>query len=160
MNLDAVTQAVGREVRDARQRRGMTLAQLAANLPSGIRVPTLSGYETGTKTITVSRLVEICDVIGVSAPAVLDAALHRVGLGIAAVGATIDLRSVIDTTTEHLVPLRQWARTQLANGADAVVTVDPKMIRDMAAFCGLTTPSMAAELDKHRPLQQDITERA
>ncbi|WP_258907907.1 helix-turn-helix domain-containing protein [Actinokineospora sp. UTMC 2448] len=144
--------AVGVELRLARQTRGMTLAQVAEMLPSGIRVPTLSGYETGTKSFHVGRLVEICDAIGVSAPSVLEAALHRAGLGLAAVGVVIDLRSVVDGASRNLGPLRQWARRKLADNADAVTMVEPGMIREMAGFCGLSVPTMAAELERFAPV--------
>lgn len=148
---DVVLRAVGVELRVARLARGMTLAEVAANLPSGIKVPTLSGYETGTKTIHVGRMVEICAVIGASPPDVLAAAMKRVELGIAAFGVMVDLRSVVDGSSRRLEPVRRWARTKLAEDTDAVTMIEPDMIRDMAAFCGLPPHTMAAELEQFAP---------
>ncbi|GAA4409991.1 helix-turn-helix domain-containing protein [Actinokineospora soli] len=143
--------AVGVELRLARLSRGMTLAQVADKLPSGIRVPTLSGYETGTKGFQVGRMVEICEAIGVSAPTLLEAAIHRAGLGLAAVGVVIDLRSVVEGASRDLGPLRQWARRKLEDNADAVTMVEPAMIREMAGFCGMSVPTMAAALERFAP---------
>lgn len=148
---DVVLRAVGAELRAARLNRGMTLAQVADNLQSGIRVPTLSGYETGTKTIHVGRMVEICAAIGAHPPAVLTAAMKRAELGLAAFGVLVDLRSVVDGASTRLEPVRSWARTKLAENAEAVTMIDPEMIRDMAGFCGLSVQTVAAELERFAP---------
>ncbi|MGW5052695.1 helix-turn-helix domain-containing protein [Actinokineospora sp. NPDC004072] len=143
--------AVGIELRLARQSRGMTLSQVAEQLPSGIRVPTLSGYETGTKSFHVGRFVEICIALGVSAPNLLTAALHRAGMGLAAVGVVIDLRLMADNAPQELEPLRRWAQWKLEGNAEAVTMVEPALIRDMAGFCGLSVSAMAAELERFAP---------
>jgi transcriptional regulator with XRE-family HTH domain len=145
-----ITKAVGLELRNTRLSLGLTLAQLVDRMPSGIRVPTLAGYETGTRSFTVGRLVEICVAMGVSAPNLLAAAVRRAGMDPRRAGAVVDLRALAQDRQASLAPLRRWALRLLDDDVDGdgVAIVEPSLVLDMARFCGLSPEAMGQVLDQ------------
>jgi transcriptional regulator with XRE-family HTH domain len=72
-----VSRALGEELRRRREALGWSRARLVACLPSGIKDRTLMSYEDGTRNLTVVRLLEVCQGLGVPAPLLLNRALHN-----------------------------------------------------------------------------------
>lgn len=70
---------IGRALRRARQARGLTLRQVAGLSQNRFKATSVAGYERGERTISVERLLELCDVYGASATAVLGEIVRAVG---------------------------------------------------------------------------------
>lgn len=71
-----LTQALGQELRRARDDLGLTRAELIALLPFELHTKTLQGYEQGFIQCTVTRYVQICTALGVPASEMLSQATH------------------------------------------------------------------------------------
>ncbi|GGS57870.1 helix-turn-helix domain-containing protein [Actinokineospora fastidiosa] len=152
-SADDITRAAGLELRQARIAAGLTLAQLVERLPSGIRVPTLAGYETGSRSFTVGRFVEICVALGVSGPNLLAAAVRRARVSPMRAGAVIDLHAIARDRRADRAALRRWARHRLDVDSDGegVAIVEPATVREMAALCGLSETAMTILLEQYPP---------
>lgn len=146
-----ITRAVGEELKRARQSAGLSRAGLAERLPS-IHTRTLAAYEQGVRQFTVSRLVELCHIIGVGAPAVLDLALQRADIHLNR-PMHVDLRAVLDDTRESLAPLRDWARKRLhgKRAGPAVVRLEPGAIREIAVLLDFDPADLAKHLADFAP---------
>jgi transcriptional regulator with XRE-family HTH domain len=62
---------IGSALRRARKARGLTLRQVAGLSRNEFKATSVAGYERGERTISVERFLELCNVYGISAPAVL-----------------------------------------------------------------------------------------
>lgn len=134
----AVAKAIGNELRRARENAGLTRADLVALMPSEIHVQTLATYERGVRQCTVGRLVEICRIIGVSAPDVLSWAMQRAEIDLQTIGLRIDLRAVINDKRAELLPLRRWARGRLTDDPDSEIAhLEWSAVQDMATTYGI-----------------------
>ena len=89
---------LGRELREAREARGLSRAQLVALLPSGIGDRTVLSYEHGTRQPTVARFLELCHAIEVDAVAVLGRALQRARIHLDQLAIHVDLRELLSDT--------------------------------------------------------------
>lgn len=69
---------IGRALRGARKARGLTLRQVAGMSQNQFKATSVAGYERGERTISVERFLELCDVYGISAPAVLGEVVRAV----------------------------------------------------------------------------------
>ncbi|UVS81859.1 helix-turn-helix transcriptional regulator [Actinokineospora sp. UTMC 2448] len=143
MNAEDVTRAAGLELRKARIDAGLTLAQLCDRLPSRIQVPTLAGYETGHRSFTVGRFVEICASLGRNPAVVILAALRRAKAG---VGTVVDLQALARAEGADRAVLRQWARFRLETDQDGVVVIDTSTLREMAVLCGMPPAELTRTL--------------
>ncbi|MGQ0841003.1 helix-turn-helix domain-containing protein [Actinokineospora sp.] len=150
---DDIARAVGHELRRARDAAGWTRSDLVAKLPSDIHVQTLATYEQGVRHCTVARLVEICRALGVPAAELLSLALQRAAVDLHRVELRVDLRAVARDRRTELEPLRAWARHRLDDDADGtgVARLDPVVIHEMAAFCGLSRSAMLHMLVEFTP---------
>jgi hypothetical protein len=74
---EAVTRALAKELRRAREASGRTHPRATADMSSGVdhHLPALS--EQGDRDLTTARLVLLCDSFGVSAPELLAKALEQ-----------------------------------------------------------------------------------
>lgn len=79
-DIDAVIRFLGEELADRRHGKGWTRADLVGRLPKEIHTQTLAAYETAIRSLSVRRLLELCEAMGVSAPGLLRAAQLRAGL--------------------------------------------------------------------------------
>jgi transcriptional regulator with XRE-family HTH domain len=70
---------IGRALRRARQSRGLTLRQVAGLSQTRFKATSVAGYERGERTISVERFLELCDVYGIDAPAVLGEIVRSAG---------------------------------------------------------------------------------
>lgn len=66
-----ITRLVGRRLKEARAVKGLTLTQLAASL--GVTYQQVQKYETGVNAISLEKLVELAEILGVAAPYFFDA---------------------------------------------------------------------------------------
>lgn len=61
---DALTVAIGRNIRAARTAAGLSQAALGAKL--GVQQPTIGNWETGRRAVGIAELLALADVLGVS----------------------------------------------------------------------------------------------
>jgi hypothetical protein len=154
----AVRQAIGRELRRARDTIGWTRAQLAARLPFGIHVQTLAGYERGTVQCSTSRFVLLCKTMGVAAPDVLAWAMQRAGIDLPTTGVQVDLHAVVHDKTPELLPLRRWARKRLKDDpGGAVARLAWSVVQEMATLFGMDRDDFVRALVLFTP--QPVPER-
>ena len=143
----AIIQAVGDELRRARNSAGWTRPDLVKRLKPRIPVNTYACYEQGIRPCPIPRLVQICQALGVSAADLLSLALQRLELELDKSGVHIDLQKVIHDERDELQPLRQWARNRINHAAPTadsdepteptVVRVQWVVVKEMAIFCGV-----------------------
>src|SRR6266496_944195 len=146
VSAKAVMKAVGEELRRAREAKGWSRAQFVALLPSGIGERTLLAYEHGLRVLTVLRLLELCDVLGLVATDVLTLALQRAQLYLANVNLHVDLRALLNDESVKFKPLRPWARNRLNRCPDGLAELAPTAVSELADFIGCTHDALARYL--------------
>lgn len=146
-----ISRAIGEELRRAREAQGLSRGQLVAQLPSGIGDRTLLSYEHGTRHLTVLRLIELCRVLGIAAPTLLNLALQRSRIHLQNLVLQVDLRFLLNDMNERFRPMHQWARNKLNDNPAGVVELPPSSVRELAAFVGCTYTELAGYLAKFIP---------
>jgi transcriptional regulator with XRE-family HTH domain len=158
----AVARALGEELRRAREAGGWSRAQFVTRLPSGIGDRTLLAYEHGLRQLTIIRLLELAEALGVNAPAVLSQALQRARLHLQNLVLQVDLRRLLNANNTRFRPLVQWAKNRLNDAPEGVAELTPSAVREMAAFVGSTHHELARYLAKFipQPAEDDDAEDA
>lgn len=113
---NAITEAVGWELRRVREERGWSRAQFVKRLPSGIGDRTLLAYEHGLRQLTVSRLLELAQALDIDAAAVLRRGLQRARLYLESLTLDVDLHMLLNdcgSGRSTFRPMAQWARNAL-----------------------------------------------
>jgi transcriptional regulator with XRE-family HTH domain len=147
----SISRAIGEELRRTRESKRWSRAQLVALLPSGIGDRTLLSYEHGTRHLTVLRLIELCDALGVSAPTLMNQALQRARINLQHLSLHVNLTHLLNDYNETFRPMHQWARNKLNENPDGVVEVLPSSVRELATFVGCTYVELANYLAKFIP---------
>lgn len=70
---------IGSALRRARRGRGLTLRQVAGMSDDAFKPTSIAGYERGERTISVERLIELCNVYGIAPQAVLGEIVAAIG---------------------------------------------------------------------------------
>lgn len=148
---DAITRAVGQELRRAREARGLSRLQFVARLPSGIGDRTLLSYEHGTRQLTLLRLAEISWALDADAPTMFARGLQRARLLVEDLTLAVDLRTLLDDERVKFRPLAQWARNTLNSHPNGIVEVEPVAVKHLAAFIGCTSAVLAKHLAQFAP---------
>jgi transcriptional regulator with XRE-family HTH domain len=148
---NAVARAIGEELRRARDARGWTRAQVVALLPSGIGERTLLSYEHGTRQLSVLRLLELCDALGVTASSVLNLALQRARLLLENLALQVDLHALLNDQRPQEPPLAQWASNKLCRHPDGIVELVPAAVLELADVMGCDQSELAARLSRFAP---------
>jgi transcriptional regulator with XRE-family HTH domain len=143
--------AVGMELRRAREERGWSRVQLVARMTSGIGDRTVLSYESGSRTLTVLRLIEQCHALGVSAAGLLTMALQRARIHLENLVLLVDLHALLDDQTAKFRPMHQWARNKLGKQAGRVAEVPPSVVEELADFVGCDSRDLAHHLAKFVP---------
>ena len=146
-----ISRAIGEELRRTREATGWSRLQLVSRLPSGIGDRTLLSYEHGTRHLTVLRFIELCLVLGVAAPTLLNQALQRSRIHLQNLVLQIDLRHLLNDRNDKFRPMHQWARNKLNENPDGVVELQPSSVRELAAFVGCTYHELADYLARFIP---------
>ncbi|HEX6461757.1 MAG TPA: helix-turn-helix transcriptional regulator [Candidatus Saccharimonadales bacterium] len=139
-----ITQAVAKELQHVRNLGGLTRRELTTQLSGGLSVHAYEAYEKSERQPPISRLVDICRVLGEKPGALLDRALQADEYK----GLTVDARQLA-FTNKNLPPLlRQWAKNQLAASRKRIFPVELKqvVIRQMATALGLSYEEMFGHL--------------
>jgi transcriptional regulator with XRE-family HTH domain len=136
---------LGGELRKARMQQGLTRKQLVHDVPFTISVPTLATWELATRHITVGRLLELTDALGVHLFDVLGPALAAV----AADTVTVDLARMASTHIPALQPLRRWARQRLLTDPPELtrrIIITPGALPWLATVCDSPIPAITHHL--------------
>jgi transcriptional regulator with XRE-family HTH domain len=141
-----VLRAIGEELRRAREAAGWTRAQLVSRLPSGIGERTVFSYEYGSRSLTVLRFLELCNVLGVVASVLLSMALQRARLFLANLNLHVDLRALLSDESTQFRPMMQWARNRLNRCPDGIAEVTPASVSELADFVGCAYKELAVYL--------------
>ena len=147
----AIARALGEELRRAREASGWSRAQFVARLPSGIGDRTLVAYEHGARQLTVARLVELAEVLSITAPELLKHALQKAQLELQNLVLRIDLRVLLADTDDRFRLVLQWARNRLVEEPRGIVEVSPSAVREMAALLGCSHSDLARYLAHFTP---------
>ncbi|TCO62496.1 helix-turn-helix domain-containing protein [Actinocrispum wychmicini] len=136
----AITRALGDEIRRARDGQGLTRAELVERMPADISIQTLANYEYGIRQCTVSRLVEICQALGVSATSLLGLALQRARIDLYTNDFQVDLHAVARNEETDLDLLRTWARNRLALEPEGsgVARLERTLVEQWAIMLGMS----------------------
>jgi len=148
---EAITKALGEELRSVREAAGWSRVELCSRLPSGIADRTLLSYEHGIRGLTILRLVEISETLGVDGPSMLGNALQRARLHLDRLNLRVDLRAMAVDDNARFRPMRQWARNKLSQVPSGIAEVDPSSVRELAAMMGCAHTDLARYLANFIP---------
>lgn len=135
---------LGREIRLVREAHGWSRGDLVKQLPSRIGDRTLLSYEHGIRALTVTRLIEICRVLGVGAGEIIDRVVEK-ARDLRALSFHVSLIEVQQDRRPEFESVRLWAATRLNDG-DTSVALAPVTVREMAAILGFSHSALAAYL--------------
>ena len=148
---EVISQAVGEELRRARETLGLSRGQLVAKLPSGIGDRTLLSYEHGKRHLTLLRWIELCRALEVASPVLLARALQRARIHVENMALRIDLRFLLNDRSDKFRPMVQWARNTLNEHPDGVVEIEQSAVRHLALFAGCGYLELANYLARFIP---------
>jgi len=158
----AIVRAIGDELRIAREERGWTRVFLAKRLPSGVGTRTLLSYEHGTRTMTVTRFIEICHVLGASATELLGRAFQRARIRLEELVLQVDLMALLADDAPGLVPLHRWAHRKLRRQQSRVAELTPDAVMELADAFGCSkrelTEYLAGFIPDDRSAPESLTE--
>jgi transcriptional regulator with XRE-family HTH domain len=147
----AIARALGEELRRTREARGWSRAQFVQRLPSRIGDRTLLAYEHGLRQLTVLRLLELSEGLGVSASVIVAQALQRARLCLDNLVLRVDLRELLRDTNNTYRPMFPWARNRLSSSTNGVIEVTPSGVRELTAVLGRTSQEISAYLARFTP---------
>jgi transcriptional regulator with XRE-family HTH domain len=147
----AIARALGDVLRRAREAGGWSRAQFVARLPSKIGDRTLLAYEHGLRQLTVLRLLELSQGLGMGAPDVLARALQEARIALANLTLRVDLQALVKHGNEKFRPMVQWARNKLNKCPDGVAELTPSAVVELADFMGCEHHELAAHLARFLP---------
>jgi transcriptional regulator with XRE-family HTH domain len=148
---EAVNKALGAELRAARDGLGLTRAAAVQGVSSGISAQTLANYEAGIRPMTLPRLVEICEALGVSAASLVVLALRRAGIEPDPHACVVDLSAVLAQTVGR-PPLARWAEKHLENApSTSIIELRGPAIREMAVLLDIPLIQLVQQLRSFAP---------
>lgn len=139
MDGAAYQRALGRELQRLRLRRKWTRAQLVKQLPSELSAQALASYETGTRSCTVVRFIELCGALDASPHDLLERVHDQVVHSEFPATLRIDLERLAEDHRPELAPARGWAHAEVARHAAQTRELDLAALESLASLCGLPT---------------------
>lgn len=138
---EAVGQALGSELRRAREARGWSQEELATILGLGQR--TVAYYESGDRKLTVFRLIQFGRVLGSDGPTLLIRALQRARVDINNLTLRVDLRELLSDCGEYFAAVGRWAQKAMSECPSGIAEVEPAVVRTLAMVVGCTHQHLA-----------------
>lgn len=148
---DAITAAVGEELRCLREARRWSRLQFVGMLPSRIGERTLLSYEHGTRQLTLLRLAELSWALDIDAPTVFARGLQRARLLVSKLTLAVDLKALVADERVQFRPLVQWAKNTLNDHPGGIVEVEPAVVQNLARFIGCTPQELTDHLLRFTP---------
>jgi transcriptional regulator with XRE-family HTH domain len=140
--LDSFARVLGGLLRGHRRNRRMSRHDVVSTMDTEVSVQTLASWETGTRNLGVSRLVEVSHALDVRPGSVLGRA-HDLVFGTVDVPlAVLNLAELARTTVPELQPLRPWAdlrARELPPGCSPELPITRASLDNLATLCE-TTP--------------------
>jgi transcriptional regulator with XRE-family HTH domain len=121
--------AIGRELRDARERKGWSRRAMAGLLGPSPR--TLMKYELGEWPVPFLRLVDLCIRLDLEPIALMRRVLQRAGIAPDKVTLEVDLLALLRDEFDPLF-LHPWAKSKLAESGREVVELSPKEVKTLS----------------------------
>lgn len=146
MDCVAYQRALGRELQQLRVRRRWTRAQLVQRLPMELSAQALASYETGTRSCTVVRFVELCTALEASPHDLLERVHDQVNHDDHPASLKVDLTRLALDERAPLNPARRWAAAEVARHAPGTRDLDLAALESLAALCGLATVELVRML--------------
>jgi transcriptional regulator with XRE-family HTH domain len=154
-----LSRALGEALRHAREAKGWSRLYLVARLSSRIGARTLLSYEHGARHLSLLRFIELCRVLGVSAPSLLMFALQRAQIYLDTLALRVDLRALAVDDTTRFRAMILWAHNKLIQCPDGVVEIDPVAVREFATMIGCPQRDLAAYLTRFTPDLEPVANR-
>lgn len=149
--VEAISRALGDELRRVREGLGLSRDAFVSMLPSRIGARTLLAYEHGTRLLTVVRFLELCEGLKTPANDLLAEALQRAKLHLSHLKLRVDLNKVLRDRNMKYRPLVQWARNRLNHTPNGIIEVSPDAILELAAVVGHSQEDLRRHLCKFTP---------
>jgi hypothetical protein len=146
----AIDAAIGAEITRRRTGKEFTRGDVVSVMSGrGASVQSLQNYEYGIRSMTVTRLYQVCRAIDEYAPDVLAVAIQHVEADADTV--LVDLHVIVTLGSGALC---RWAQSRLARDpGKAFVKLDPERIADIAAFLDLDSEHVRDLLREFTPGQ-------
>lgn len=154
-NESAVTllsKAVGRLLKHFREQQGLSRTEVCESVPTQCSDRTLLAYEHGYRNLTVQRLHEYGQVLGVPGSQILAMAeVECVTLSELAI--RVDLRKLASSNRNRVEfpAVQRWARNRLKD-AVTELTLTPGALRELAAMADVTHERLAEHLIEFPPI--------
>lgn len=150
MDQNSFATVVGSLLRGERLGHGKTRRQVAEELPGEVSPRALEAYESGRRSLTLLKFVQICQVIHADPADVLARATEELGVpGPSSV--LVDLRSVLRDDAADLTPLRRWANLMTSGqpyGSPVLWHFTPSAITAMAELCKMPPRRLRRRLQR------------
>lgn len=147
----AIRRAIGEELRSAREAKRWTRDAFVTRLPSGVGTRTVLSYETGSRTLTVMRMIEICRALNVSPAAVMTRSFRRARIFLENLEVPVDLSALLHDRTPRFLPLQVWARRKLNRYGQRLVDLSSEVVDELADFLDCSSAELTAYLSKFVP---------
>lgn len=147
----AIARAIGAELRIAREERGLSRSSFVKRLPSGVGARTLMSYEDATRSLAITRFIEVCHELGVSATELLGRAFQRARIRLEELVLQVDLMAVLADDAPGLVPLHRWAQHKLRRQQSRVAELTPDAMAELADAVGCSKQELTEYLAKFIP---------
>ncbi|MDQ3579518.1 MAG: helix-turn-helix transcriptional regulator [Actinomycetota bacterium] len=134
----AYQRALGRELQQLRMRRKWTRAQMVKRLSHDLSAQALASYETGTRSCTVVRFVELCAALETSPHDLLERVHGQFVHTEYPATLQIDLPRLADDRRPQLSSASRWAATEVARHAAPTRELDFAALESLASLCGLS----------------------
>jgi hypothetical protein len=118
-------------------------------MPSELSAQALASYETGTRSCTVVRFIELCTALEASPHELLERVHGQVAHAEFPATLRVDLVRLAEDHRPQLSPASGWARSEVARHAATAREFDLAALESLAALCGVAT------VDLIRMLRQD-----
>ena len=147
---EAINKALGFELRRIRDDLELTRGDVVEYMSTHSE-QTLANYECGIRPMTLPRLVEICEALGVATASVVALALQRAEIEPNPRTCIVDF-SAIMAKVDRQSSLAQWARNRLKRDPDAtVVELELAVIEEMAVILDVPYGELVEELRSFTP---------
>jgi transcriptional regulator with XRE-family HTH domain len=151
VSAEIIAGALGEELRRAREKGRWSRAEFVKRLPSGIGDRTLLAYEHGLRHLTIIRLIELCEALGVVPTDVMTLAFERARLQLENLVLQVDLRAMIANKSMKFRPMHQWACNRLNDTPTGIAELTPTALRELAAMIGYPRKDLADYLARFTP---------
>lgn len=110
---------------------------MVKRLSHGLSAQALASYETGTRSCTVVRFVELCAALEASPHDLLERVHGQFSDSEYPATLQIDLQRLAEDVRPELAPATRWAATEVARHAAPTRELDLAALESLAALCGL-----------------------